>query len=147
MIYTEQTRKAMRIAFDAHYGQTDRGGTPYICHPLHVADQMKDEKTTTIALLHDVLEDTELKAEDLLSEGIPADVVEAVLLLTRDRNISYAAYIDGLIASGNRDALLVKQADLKHNMDESRTTEGHLPKTLIRRYVSASAKVEAALLP
>ena len=71
----------------------------------------------------------------------------AVLLLTRDRNISYAAYIDGLIASGNRDALLVKQADLKHNMDESRTTEGFLPKSLMRRYVSAAAKVEAALLP
>ena len=75
MIYTELTKKAMRIAFDAHYGQTDRGNTPYICHPLHVADQMPDERTTTAAILHDVLEDTELTAEDLRREGIPEDII------------------------------------------------------------------------
>lgn len=145
MIYTELTKKAMRIAFDAHYGQTDRGETPYICHPLHVADQMPDEQTTAVAILHDVLEDTALTAEDLREEGIPEDIIRIVGILTRDRRISYASYIDRIIESGSRDALIVKQADLLHNMDESRTVSGTLPKSLIRRYQEAKARIDEAL--
>ncbi len=145
MIYTDLTKKAMRIAFDAHFGQKDRGDTPYICHPLHVADQMPDERTTAAAILHDVLEDTELTADDLRREGIPDDVVRIVEILTRDRRISYASYIDRIIASRNYDALLIKQADLRHNMDESRTLTGSLPPGLLRRYQSAKKLVDEAL--
>ena len=145
MIYTELTKKAMRIAFDAHYGQTDRGNTPYICHPLHVADQMPDERTTTAAILHDVLEDTDLTAEDLRREGIPEDIIRVVEILTRDKRISYASYIDRIIASRNYDALLIKQADLRHNMDESRTLKGSLPPSLMRRYQSAKVLIDEAL--
>ena len=50
MIYTDLTKKAMQIAYDAHYGQVDRGNTPYICHPLHLADQMDTEEETLTAL-------------------------------------------------------------------------------------------------
>ena len=145
MIYTDLTKKAMRIAFDAHFGQTDRGNTPYICHPLHVADQMPDERTTAAAILHDVLEDTELSAEDLRREGIPDDVIRIVEILTRDRRISYANYIDRIVASQNYDALLVKQADLKHNMDESRTSTGSLPPSLLRRYQAAKIRIDEAI--
>ncbi len=145
MIYTELTKKAMRIAFDAHFGQTDRGGTPYICHPLHVADQMPDERTTAAAILHDVLEDTDVTVEDLRREEIPEEVIRIVEILTRDRRISYASYIDRIIESGNTDALLVKQADIRHNMDESRTESGTLPRSLKHRYEEAIVRVEAAL--
>ncbi|MBO7364144.1 MAG: GTP pyrophosphokinase, partial [Lachnospiraceae bacterium] len=74
MIDTELTRLAADIAKEAHAGQTDRGGTPYILHPLHVADRMPDEKRAVIAVLHDVLEDTDLTAEDLVRAGIPEDM-------------------------------------------------------------------------
>ena len=65
MIYTDKTRLAIKIAFSAHDGQFDRSGIPYILHPLHVAEQMNDEDTTIVALLHDVVEDTSITIEDL----------------------------------------------------------------------------------
>ena len=145
MIYTDLTKKAMWIAYDAHYGQVDRGGTPYICHPLHVADEMPDEMLTAVAILHDVLEDTEVTAEELLKEGIPEAVVEAVQLLTRNKEVPYAEYIGKIIASGNRAALRVKYADLCHNMDTSRAEHGKLPVHLTERYKAASARIQEAL--
>ena len=63
MIYTALTKKAMKVAYEAHHGQTDRSGTPYIFHPFHVAEQMDDELSVCTALLHDVIEDTEITFE------------------------------------------------------------------------------------
>ena len=68
MIYTPMTRKAMTIAYRAHHGQTDKAGLPYIHHPLHLAEQMDDEITCTVALLHDTVEDTAVTLEDLARE-------------------------------------------------------------------------------
>ena len=73
MIYTEVTKKAMRLAFKAHQGQVDKGGIPYIFHPIHLAEQMPDEITTATALLHDVVEDSEVTMEDLKAEGFPPE--------------------------------------------------------------------------
>ena len=58
MIYTEKTKKAIRFCFMAHKEQTDKSGMPYVHHPFHLAEQMQDEDTTIVALLHDVCEDT-----------------------------------------------------------------------------------------
>lgn len=145
MIYTELTKRAMRIAFDAHYGRYDRGNVPYICHPLYVADRMQDELTTVIALLHDVLEDTELSAEDLLKQGIPAKAVEAVQILTRDREVPYARYIERLIRSGSVPAMQVKLEDIRHNLIESRAERGKLPTYLTERYRMAYEMISEAL--
>lgn len=145
MIYTDLTKQAMRISFDGHFGQYDRGKVPYICHPLHIAEEMPDETKTLIALLHDVLEDTRLTEEDLLRYGFPARVVEAVKILTRDREVPYARYIEGLIRSGNEDAMFVKLADLRHNMDETRAEHGKLPKYLSERYRLAYQMISEAL--
>ena len=60
LIYTELTKKAMRISFDAHKNQVDKTGIPYVFHPMHLAEQMKDEYGCCVALLHDVVEDTSL---------------------------------------------------------------------------------------
>ena len=65
MIYTPLTIKAARIAYEAHHGQFDLCGMPYVFHPYHVAEQMTDEYTTCVALLHDVVEDTDVTFEDL----------------------------------------------------------------------------------
>ena len=146
MIYTELTKTAMRIAYDAHFGQVDRGNTPYICHPLHVAAQMGDDETAvTIAVLHDVLEDTSVSREDLEREGIPEKVISSVEILTRDRRETYAEYIGRIIASGNVTALRIKYQDITHNLDTTRTTDGTLPEYLLKRYHAALKRIEEAL--
>ena len=81
MVYTPLTIKAIKIAYKAHEGQYDQSGVPYILHPVHLAEQMTDETTTCIALLHDVLEDTALTLPDLEAE-FPREITEAVQLLT-----------------------------------------------------------------
>ena len=117
MIYTPLTQKAMLLAYDAHHGQLDKGGVPYIFHPFHLAEQMPDELTTIVALLHDVVEDTDLTLDDLAHDFPPA-VIDALRLLTHTPGTNYLDYIRAL-----RDdpiAATVKRADLLHNSDESR---------------------------
>lgn len=119
--YTALTRKAMRICYAAHEGQVDRSGVPYVFHPLHLAEQMETEEEICTALLHDVVEDTKWTLAELEAEGFPASVLDAVRLLTREKDVSYMAYIERL--SGNRIARKVKLADLEHNSDLTRLLE------------------------
>lgn len=118
MIYTELTTAAMCIAYEAHKDMRDKSGAPYIFHPFYVAEQMTDERTTAAALLHDVLEDTELTAADLLEQGISETVVRLVETLTRRENEDYFDYIRRL--KQEPDAVRIKIADLRHNSDLSR---------------------------
>ena len=118
MIYTKQTTKALRFAYDAHHGQMDKSGAPYINHPLHVAESMTNEAETIAALLHDVVEDTPFTCEDLLNEGFDPAAVEAVRLLTKSDDVSYDDYICAI--RENPIARRVKIEDLQHNMDLSR---------------------------
>ena len=117
MIYTEMTVRAARIAEQAHRGQFDKGGMPYIFHPMHLAEQMTDEYTAAIALLHDVMEDTAVTDAQLAAE-FPARVMEALRLLTHDRREDYFEYVRRI--RQNPDAAAVKLADLRHNSDSSR---------------------------
>lgn len=118
MIYTKLTKKAMKIAFEAHKDQTDKSGIPYIYHPIHLAEQMNDEQTTCVALLHDVVEDTDITLSDLRSEGFPEPILEALRLMTHDKTVPYMDYVRKIKA--NPIARKVKLADLKHNSDLSR---------------------------
>ena len=120
MINTKLTRKAMIIAYNAHMGQVDKALVPYIYHPIHVAEQMDDEVTCIVALLHDVVEDTEVTFTDLEKE-FSKEIIEALRLLTHDKNIDYMDYIRQI--KNNEIASKVKIADLKHNMDKSRLDE------------------------
>ena len=86
------TIKAVKIAYDAHLGQLDYNGVPYIFHPYHLAEQMDDEISCTVALLHDVVEDTSLTFSDL-EQIFPKQVVEIVMLLTHDEKVDYFDYI------------------------------------------------------
>ena len=96
MIYTAATKKAMKIAFDAHRGQTDRAGIDYVNHPLHLAEQMETESETCAALLHDVVEDSDWTIEMLAAEDIPNDALEAVKLLTHKEGVPYMEYVESL---------------------------------------------------
>lgn len=120
MIYTILTNKAMKIAYDAHHGQLDCNGVPYIFHPYHLAEQMSDEITVCVALLHDVVEDTDITIEQLESE-FPKEVTEAVKLLTHDDNTDYFEYVRAI--KSNPVAKAVKMADLMHNSNQSRITD------------------------
>lgn len=120
MINTKLTRKAMNIAYNAHMGQFDKAGVPYIYHPIHVAEQMDDEVTCIVALLHDVVEDSAVTFEDLEKE-FPKEVIDVLRLLTHDKNTDYMDYIRKI--KTNEAAIKVKIADIKHNMDKSRLDE------------------------
>ncbi|MGN1089474.1 MAG: HD domain-containing protein [Huintestinicola sp.] len=118
MIYTPVTKLALKTAVKAHEGQTDRCGLPYIFHPYHVAEQMKDEASTAAALLHDVIEDTDMTADDLRSIGFSEDIVRAVVLLTHEDGTDYFDYVRRL--KSDPVAKAVKLADLAHNSDMTR---------------------------
>ena len=118
MIYTAGTKKALKVCFEAHKDQVDKSGAPYVFHPFHLAEQMKDEKTTIVALLHDVIEDTEYTFEDLRNMGFDNEVIEALMLMTRNKDIPYMDYVAKI--KHNPIAKAVKLADLQHNSDLSR---------------------------
>ncbi len=118
MIYTDLTKKAMRLCFEAHKNQVDKTGLPYVFHPIHLAEQMPDEVTTVVALLHDVVEDTQYTMDDLEYIGFPQLVLEALALLTHDEAQPYLEYVASLKA--NPIARTVKLADLRHNSDLTR---------------------------
>ncbi|HEY8365435.1 MAG TPA: HD domain-containing protein [Haloplasmataceae bacterium] len=118
MIYTPLTKKAMNIAYEAHKNQLDKSGVPYIFHPIHVAEQMNDELSTCVALLHDVVEDSSYTIQDLINKGFPNEVIEAIKVLTHSKNIPYLDYIKNI--KTNTLARIVKIADLKHNSDLTR---------------------------
>ena len=117
MIYTNLTYKAMHLAYNAHHGQLDKSGAPYIFHPIHLAEQMDDELSCCAALLHDVVEDTDITLEDLRKD-FPEEVVEAVRLLTHDPSVPDVEYLTAI--KTNPIALKVKLADNAHNSDQSR---------------------------
>ena len=118
MIYTPLTKKALKLCFEAHKNQVDKTGLPYVFHPFHLAEQMKDEYSTVCALLHDVVEDTDYTFDDLINMGFPNEVIQALKLLTHEETIPYMDYVKAL--SVNPIAKAVKIADLTHNSDTSR---------------------------
>lgn len=109
---------ALAIAKKAHAGQVDKAGVDYIQHPLYVASQVKTEQEKAIALLHDVLEDSDITVADLLAYGLSNKVVTAVQTLTKKKGQSYQEYLEKV--KSNNLARVVKLADLKHNSDLSR---------------------------
>ncbi|MBR2732608.1 MAG: HD domain-containing protein [Clostridia bacterium] len=119
MIYTPLTRKAMRLAYAAHHGQVDKDGIPYILHPVHLAEQMQDEATTCVALLHDTVDDTDVTLERLREEGFPDEIVNAVAAMTHAQGVDYFDYVRAIKA--NPIARAVKLADLAHNSDPQRS--------------------------
>ena len=118
MIYTDVTKKAMKLCFQAHKDQTDKSGIPYVFHPIHLAEQMKDEDTTVVALLHDVVEDTDYTLEDLREMGFNQRVIAAIALMTHAEGVPYMDYVAKI--KDNPIAKAVKLADLAHNSDITR---------------------------
>lgn len=112
--------RALKMACVYHAGQTDKAGEPYIQHPIEVMQRVKKGVREIVALLHDILEDTDCTLEQVQQEF--GDVVaDAVYAITRQKGESYNAYIRRLCE--NSIALDVKIADIGHNMESSRIAE------------------------
>lgn len=127
---------AENIARLAHAGQVEKyGDAPYITHIERVVAGVTSDDAKAVAWLHDVLEDTSWTEHKLRKAGIPRHVVEAVVILTRVKPMTYADYIDTIKVSGDPLALAVKVADLKDHLRANHEPPGHLRP----RYVAALA--------
>ena len=132
---------AKEIAEKAHQGQTDKGGHPYILHPIRVMERCETEETKIIAILHDVMEDSDYTLEDLRKEGFSEEILEALVCLTHQEGEDYMAYIERVCQ--NPLAARVKYADLQDNMDISRIphpTEKDFAR--LEKYKKAKARIE-----
>ena len=109
--------KAIRIAAQAFEGKYDKGGSPYILHCIHVMNAVKDygEDYMIVAVLHDLLEDTDWTGLGLLNIGFSREVIDSIEYLTHDEYESYDDYIRKI--STNKVATIIKMADLRHNSD------------------------------
>jgi guanosine-3',5'-bis(diphosphate) 3'-pyrophosphohydrolase len=109
---------AIAISNQAHAGQLDKAGKPYISHPLTVMAQMDTLESKIVAVLHDAIEDSDLKIEDLVKQGFPEFITDAIAAITKLEGEQYEDYI--LRVKSNAIARKVKIADVTHNMDISR---------------------------
>lgn len=120
MIYTDNTKKAMKICFKLHKEQVDKSGLPYVLHPIHLAEQMTDENSCIVALLHDTVEDTDYTIEEIRTE-FGDEIADAITLLTHESSVDYIDYVGKI--KKNPLAAKVKIADLIHNSTLSRLNE------------------------
>ena len=142
MIYTKLTNLAMQVAYNAHVGQTDPCGIPYIFHPYHLAEQMDSEETVCAALLHDVLEDTTVH-EDELRRLFGDEITDAVVILTHYDDDDYEDYLHRI--KENHIALAVKKADIAHNSNESRLCGVEIPTEKIEHWRTKYANARRIL--
>ena len=137
-------KKAISLAEKAHQGQVDKGGHPYIGHPKRVMENCETTEEKIVAMLHDVIEDTEYTADDLRKEGFSEEIITALLCLTHREGESYMEYIERICE--NSLAVRVKYADLQDNMDLSRIpdpTEKDLAR--LEKYKLAKVRIEKAM--
>jgi len=137
---------AIALAVDAHRGQKDKVGEPYILHPLRVMFRLGWDAPPSVrmaAVLHDVVEDTKVTLSELRRLGYPEEVLRAVELLSRRHEDTYEQFVERLLP--NRIARLVKRADLEDNMD-LRRLPGVAEKDLERlaRYRAAWTRIVQA---
>lgn len=133
MYYSKRVKEAMQIAYKAHDGQTDKGGYPYIAHPLHLAERCTSEEETIVALLHDVLEDAPTYYKEVV-ELVTKEELNALVLLTKKKEDTYLTYISKV--SQNALATKIKCIDLEHNLSQSRLS-GNMPNSQKERYEKA----------
>ena len=114
-----QLSKAIKIATLAHDGQFDKGGMPYILHPLHVMNQVREygEEAMIIAVLHDVVEDTCITLESLQEAGFSNRVLNAITYLTHRKEVSYDGYINIISLCFDKIIPRIKMEDIRHNSD------------------------------
>lgn len=146
--------KARALAGRVHAGQTDKGGHPYLDHPLRVAESVRGEGRDAMiaAMLHDVIEDGGISTTELRAEGFPEAAVQSVEIVTKREGEhgdedGYRRFIERVATSGSRLAVIVKLADLADNSDLSRLGREPTEKDLARarKYEQSRLRLVEAL--
>lgn len=144
----EMLSNMILLATNAHAGQFDKGGVPYILHPLKVMHYLKtdDEELQCIAVGHDIIEDTKTTYFDLRNAGQSERVIKGIAALTKQKGETYDEYKEKVFA--NKDAMLVKRMDLRHNSD-IRRLKGVSEKDIerIAKYQRFFLEIESILNP
>lgn len=139
----EMLNKMLVLMANRHSGQFDKSGMPYSLHCLKVMHYTKsdDEEIQIIALGHDIIEDTDTTWTELIDMGFSGRVIDAIDALTKRRGESYDEY--KVRVKANKDARIVKKADLRHNSD-LRRLKGLTEKdfTRMEKYHSFYAELE-----
>ena len=142
----EMLAKMLVIATNAHAGQFDKGGNPYILHPLKVLHYTKstDEEIQCIAIAHDLIEDTKVTYQELREAGFSERIIAGIRALTKQPGQTLEEYKEGVFA--NNDAMIVKSADLRHNSD-IRRLKGVTEKDIARiaKYMQFYSEIQAKL--
>lgn len=137
---TQTLERAIAIAATAHAGQVDKGGAPYILHPLKVMLRMTTLEERIVAVLHDVVEDCGVSLDDLRKEGFSEEVLTAIASVTKVPGESYEDFVDR--AAQNPIGRAVKLADLEENSDLSRiASPGWEDLERIEKYRRAMARL------
>lgn len=138
--------KAILIATKAHIGQLDKGGQPYILHLLRVMQSCNSDLEKICAVLHDVIEDTNISLNELREEGFAEEVLVILDLLTKKEQEDYSTFIDRI--STNETACRVKIADLQDNMNLARIKSPSVEdKKRVEKYMDAFERLHGVLYP
>ena len=139
--------KTLELVIKLFEGKTDKAGLPYYNHLLKVYANVDNYDEKIIALLHDVVEDSEVTFDDLKVYGYPENILEALRVLTKKKGEYYPDYIERIIDSNNIQALNVKLADLKHNVDINRIENPTINdyERINKRYIPAINKIQNKL--
>lgn len=135
---------AIVIATNAHKGQFDKAGFPYIYHPLRVMNAVFGDNMKMAAVLHDVIEDTEISYSDLRLAGVPPKVMGALEVLTKRKSENHADYLTRIVESNNPIAIVVKWADVMDNSSHERIS--HLSKEDQERVTAKYLKARRMLM-
>ena len=139
--------KALILVNELFKGITDKQGHPYIEHLYYVSDHLETYEEKVVGLLHDVIEDTYVDEKVLLALKFPKNVVDAVSLLTKNKEMSYDEYINSIINSNNLLAIKVKKVDMMHNMNKERLAflDTNVRKRLEKKYIKNYQKINNIL--
>ena len=139
--------KSLEIVTRLFDDKVDKGGLPYSIHLLKVYSGVSDYMEKVCALLHDVVEDTEVTFDELKEVGFPDEVIEILTLLTKPKGADYQAYIDNIVESNNVHAMNIKLSDLRHNMDLNRLKNPTVNdyERVNKRYAPAYEKIQNKL--
>jgi (p)ppGpp synthase/HD superfamily hydrolase len=140
--FVEEFRKAMQIAARAHRGQKDMSGGSYILHPIAVSEFCITERGQIAALLHDVVEDTDVTLEDLRAAGFSEDIVVAVDCVSKRKGEELSDYLKRVAMSDI--STEVKFADMRHN--GSRWPAGRPKKEFRKNYEKYNGRAKQLLL-
>ena len=135
--------KALEIVSILFKHDNDKGGHPYLLHLLYVYRHVDTIDQKVVALLHDIIEDKSVSGKELLDIGFTQEIIDDIKILSREKGTDYNRYIDNIVKNGSYNALCVKLADLKNNMDMSRIKEPTVSdyERVEKRYVPSYEKI------